>query len=222
MRGDAAAGAQDGAGLIELKRGDPDAEIGIAEDEVFGVDEIAGQPEAGGGVGEMLAGDPSHPDGAVAQPLIQSRQGLLGRRHGAGELRPGEGLQREMRVLPGVGCRAPQKGRSEGKSLCHGFHLTISIFHFSVSISGVVDEREKTNENIAVGCILRGPFSLKHFNLKCLSEKLKSLSESDSSLWRADVDRVGRCLWFVNHMANHHKNFITEANTALASVIGHC
>lgn len=49
----------------------------VVKDEIFDVDELAGQPEAVAGVGEMGPGDPALPNGASGKPLIKPCDGVL-------------------------------------------------------------------------------------------------------------------------------------------------
>ena len=52
--------------------------FGVVEDEVFEVDEFAGEPEAGAGVVKMRAGAKTVAQGAGAQALVEAGEGVLG------------------------------------------------------------------------------------------------------------------------------------------------
>ena len=58
--------------------------FGVVQDQVFQMDEFAGEPKRGAGVGKMRAGAKTVADGAGAQPLVEAGKGVLGfgdRRH---------------------------------------------------------------------------------------------------------------------------------------------
>ena len=52
--------------------------FGVMEDEVFEVDEFAGEPQAGAGVVKMRAGVKTVAQGAGAQALVEAGEGVLG------------------------------------------------------------------------------------------------------------------------------------------------
>lgn len=78
------------------------------ENEVFEVDERAIEPQTGGGVGEVGAGDPAGADRAVGEAFVEPGQGILG----GGERRPGQWIGDLVTGLQGV--ETPGGNRSNG------------------------------------------------------------------------------------------------------------
>ena len=98
--GDAAAGAQHGMRPGELMGRGADVHVGVVEHEVVEVDQLAVEPQAGRGVGEVGAGDPTVADRAFGEPFVEAGEGILGGGERAGEFCPrqrigelGAGLQ---------------------------------------------------------------------------------------------------------------------------------
>ena len=52
--------------------------LGIVQDEVFRMDEVASKPQRGAGVGKVRAGEKTVADGAGAQPFVEAGEGVLG------------------------------------------------------------------------------------------------------------------------------------------------
>ncbi|WP_292231963.1 hypothetical protein [Mesorhizobium sp.] len=52
--------------------------MGVVQDEVFEVHELALEPQRGGRIGKMLALDKTVADGGTSQPLVKARQNLGG------------------------------------------------------------------------------------------------------------------------------------------------
>ena len=69
--GDAAAGAQHGMGPGELMGRGANVHVGVVEHEVVEVDQLAVEPQAGRGVGEVGAGDKAGADRAFGEPLVE-------------------------------------------------------------------------------------------------------------------------------------------------------
>ena len=86
--GDAPARAQHRVGAREFVGGDADVHAGVVQNEVLQVDELALDPERGGGVGKMRPRDPAVADGARSQPLVEPRQRVFGARQRPRELAP--------------------------------------------------------------------------------------------------------------------------------------
>ena len=68
-----------------------DVHVGVVQDEVFEVDELALEPERGGRVGEMLALDKAVAHRRTGQPLVEARQNL-----GRARDRPDQGVQGQI------------------------------------------------------------------------------------------------------------------------------
>jgi hypothetical protein len=81
-------------GARELVGRRADVHAGVVQHEVFEVDELALEPERGGGVGEMGFGDPAVADRARSQPLVKPRQRVFGSRQRPRELAPGERVRK--------------------------------------------------------------------------------------------------------------------------------
>ena len=79
---------QDGMGASDLVGWRPDVHPLIVENEVFNVDELAGEPQTVAGVGEMGSGDPTIPDRAARQSLVEPGDSVFGRRKRRGDQRP--------------------------------------------------------------------------------------------------------------------------------------
>ena len=77
-------------GAGEFVGGRSDVHAGVVQHEVFEVDELALEPERGGGVGEVGPRDPAVADGARSQPLVEPRQRVFGARERPREVGPRE------------------------------------------------------------------------------------------------------------------------------------
>lgn len=75
---DPATCAQDGMGARDLMGWRPDVHALVVEDEIFDMDEFAGEPKAVAGIGEMGPRDPAVSDRASEQPLIEPGDGIFG------------------------------------------------------------------------------------------------------------------------------------------------
>ncbi|EHH05512.1 hypothetical protein MEA186_29917 [Mesorhizobium amorphae CCNWGS0123] len=62
----------------ELVGRSADVHVGVVQDEVFEMDELAFEPQRGGRVGEVLALDKTVADGGTSQPLVKAGQNLGG------------------------------------------------------------------------------------------------------------------------------------------------
>ncbi len=89
-RGDPAPGAQHGVRAREFVGGRALVHLGVVQDKVFEMHQLALEPQAGAGVQEMRPADPPLPDRACAEALVEARQGVLGGRERARERRPGQ------------------------------------------------------------------------------------------------------------------------------------
>ena len=69
--GDAAAGAQHGMRPGQLMGRGANVHVGVVEHEVVDVDQLAVEPQAGRGVGEVGAGDKAVADRAFGEPLVE-------------------------------------------------------------------------------------------------------------------------------------------------------
>jgi len=58
------------------------------------MDELALEPERGGGVGKMRPRDPAVADGARSQSLVEPRQRVFGARKGVRELAPRQRIEK--------------------------------------------------------------------------------------------------------------------------------
>ena len=76
--GDTAARAQHRAGAGQFVGWRSDVHGGVVQHEVFEVDELALEPQRGGGVDEVGSRDPAVADGARSQPLVEPRQRVFG------------------------------------------------------------------------------------------------------------------------------------------------
>ena len=76
--GDAATRPQHRMGAGQFVGGRAKIHFGVVENEVFEVDEFAGEPEAGAGVVKMRAGVKTVAQGAGAQALVEAGEGVLG------------------------------------------------------------------------------------------------------------------------------------------------
>lgn len=65
--------------------------MGVVQDEVFAVDELAVEPQRGGRIGEVAACDKAVAHRAFGHPLVEARQQVSG----AGE-RPDQGVQGQI------------------------------------------------------------------------------------------------------------------------------
>ena len=65
-----------------------DVHVGVVEHEVVEVDQLAVQPQAGSGVGEMGAGDKTGADRAFGEALVEAGERILGGGERAGEFCP--------------------------------------------------------------------------------------------------------------------------------------
>ena len=65
-----------------------DVHAGVVQHEVLQMDELALEPERGGGIGEMCPRDPAVTDGARSQPLVEPCQRVFGARQRPRELAP--------------------------------------------------------------------------------------------------------------------------------------
>ena len=63
---------------------------GVVQDEIFEVQQLALEPQAGAGVQKVRAADPPRPDRALAKALVEAREGVLGGRERAREGGPGQ------------------------------------------------------------------------------------------------------------------------------------
>ena len=86
--GHAAADAQHGMRPGELMGRGADVHVGVVEHEVVEVDQLAVEPQAGRGVGEVGARDPPLADRAFGQPLVEPGERILGGGERAGEFCP--------------------------------------------------------------------------------------------------------------------------------------
>ena len=86
-RGDPASGAQHGAGAGEFVGWGADVHAGVVENEIFEVDQLAFEPQAGRGIGIMCARDPAIADRAFCQPLVKAGERIFGSGERAGERR---------------------------------------------------------------------------------------------------------------------------------------
>jgi hypothetical protein len=75
-------------GAGELMGGGADVHMRVVQDEVFGVHQLALEPERNGCVGKILAFDKAVADRTGPHPLVEARQKILG----AGE-RTAQGVQ---------------------------------------------------------------------------------------------------------------------------------
>ena len=62
----------------------------VVQDEIFEVQQLALEPQAGAGVQKMRPADPPRPDRALAKALVEAREGVLGGRERASERPPGQ------------------------------------------------------------------------------------------------------------------------------------
>ena len=65
-----------------------DVHVGVVEHEVVEVDQLAVEPQAGRGVGEVGPGDPAVADRAFGEPLVEPGERILGGGERAGEFCP--------------------------------------------------------------------------------------------------------------------------------------
>jgi len=112
FRGDAAAGAQDDMGAGELVGGGADVHASVMENQIFEVDELAVQPQAGSGVGEVGAGDKTGADRAVGEAFVEPGEGILGGGERPGEFCPRQRIGDWVAGLQGVD--NPNGNRSNG------------------------------------------------------------------------------------------------------------
>jgi hypothetical protein len=87
-----AAGAQDGVRLGQGVGGNTQIALGVVQDEVLGGDELAGEPEAGAGVGEIQSRQDAVADRAGAQAFVEAGDGVGGVTQVDGEGVPRNGL----------------------------------------------------------------------------------------------------------------------------------
>jgi len=112
FRGDAAAGAEDDMGAGELVGGGADVHAGVMENQIFEMDELAVQPQAGRGVGEVGAGDKTGADRAVGEALVEPGERVLGGGERPGEFCPRQRIGDWVAGLQGVD--NPNGNRSNG------------------------------------------------------------------------------------------------------------
>ena len=86
-----AAGAQHRMRAGELVGRRADVHVGVVQDQVLEVDELALEPERGGRVGKVLALDKTVAHRRAGQPLVEARQNL-----GRARDRPDQGLQGQI------------------------------------------------------------------------------------------------------------------------------
>ena len=75
-------------GAGELMGRGANVHVGVMENQIFDVDELAVEPQAGTGVGEVGAGDKAGADRAFGEPLVEPGQRILGGGERAGEFWP--------------------------------------------------------------------------------------------------------------------------------------
>ena len=78
-----------GAGQL-VGRG-ADVHAGVVEHEIFEVDQLAFEPQAGRGVAEVGAGDPAVADRAFGEALVEPGERVLGGGERAGDRAQGSG-----------------------------------------------------------------------------------------------------------------------------------
>ena len=79
-----------------------DVHVGVVENEIFEVDQLAVQPQAGAGVGEVGARDPAVADRAFGQAFVEPGQRVLGGGERAGELSPRQRIGNLVAGLQGL------------------------------------------------------------------------------------------------------------------------
>lgn len=77
---DAPTGAQDGVGARDFVGRRPNVHALVVENQVFDVDEFAGEPQTVAGIREMGPRDPAVPNRAAGQPFVEPSDGVFGRR----------------------------------------------------------------------------------------------------------------------------------------------
>ena len=85
-----------------------DVHAGVVQHEVLEMDELALEPERGGGVGKVGPRDPAVADGARSQPLVEPRQRVFGARQRPRELAPRQRIGKQA-LKGGIG-RAARRG----------------------------------------------------------------------------------------------------------------
>ena len=90
--GDPTPHAQDGMGARELMGRRPDVHARVVENQVIDMDELAFEPQSGAGIGEVSPRNPAVADGALREPLVETRERILRSSQRAGDVAPVQGI----------------------------------------------------------------------------------------------------------------------------------